>query len=96
MYKSLSMPEFDELVRKNDKLEILDVREKTEFESGHISNAKSLPLSEFPISLDKETTYYVICHSGGRSSRACEQLSTEGYDVVNVLGGMSAWRGEVK
>ncbi|WP_028273993.1 rhodanese-like domain-containing protein [Atopococcus tabaci] len=96
MFNSISMPEFDELYRKNKDIHIIDVREDDEFASGHIPGATSVPLSQFPTELDKDKSYYVICHSGGRSSLACQQLAQNGYDVTNVMGGMSAWRGETE
>ncbi|MEZ6066663.1 MAG: DUF2892 domain-containing protein [Planctomycetaceae bacterium] len=34
---------------------------------------------------------YVICKSGSRGSKACEQLAASGLDVVNVDGGTEAW-----
>jgi len=37
--------------------------------------------------------YYVICQIGGRSEQASLFLDQEGYQVVNVLGGTSAWPG---
>ncbi|WP_161878450.1 rhodanese-like domain-containing protein [Alkalibacterium sp. MB6] len=96
MFNSMSMPEFDEYYRKNDTINLIDVREVDEYESGHIPIAKNMPLSEFPVELDKEKTYYVICQSGGRSTTACQYLANNGYDVVNVMGGMSAWKGDTE
>jgi len=40
-------------------------------------------------------TLYVICHSGVRSKLAAKKLKKNGYDVINVRGGMSAWTGKV-
>ena len=34
---------------------------------------------------------YVICRSGGRSARATEWLNLNGFDAINVKGGMGAW-----
>lgn len=34
---------------------------------------------------------YVMCASGGRSSRAAAHLSEHGYDAVNVMGGITEW-----
>lgn len=98
MYQSVSMPEFDQLYRRNPDIKVLDVREDDEYQlTGHIPGAQSLPLSSFPEAvkgLPKNQSYYVICQSGGRSSLACSFLGEQGYNVTNVMGGMSAWRGE--
>lgn len=98
MFKSVGMPEFyQEAKRKN--LPIIDVREIDEYEAGHVPNAKNLPLSTLAENfetLDPEQPYYLICQAGGRSARAAEFLSAQGYDVTNVMGGTSAWPGELK
>lgn len=97
MFDSILIDEFYKKTKENS-LSILDVREMDEFDSGHIPTSFNIPLSvletEFE-KLEKSKEYYVICHLGGRSSRACQFLTREGYEVVNVLGGMSAWTGEL-
>ncbi|EOH99289.1 hypothetical protein UAW_00439 [Enterococcus haemoperoxidus ATCC BAA-382] len=79
------------------KPEVIDVREKTEFASGHISGAKNIPLSKIGsyVNKDKEPVY-VICQSGMRSRQAVKKLKAKGINAINVKGGMSAWRGEVR
>lgn len=97
MYNSIFIDEFYQKTNK-ESLSILDVREIDEYESGHIELSTNMPLSELVENvnhLDKQQEYYVICHSGGRSANACAFLSQEGYNVINVMGGMSAWRGDV-
>ena len=73
---------------------ILDVREDYEWEEGHIDGAQHLPLGDLParygeVPLDVDV--YVICRSGGRSARATEWLNLNGFDAINVKGGMGAW-----
>lgn len=41
--------------------------------------------------LDNEQLHYVICKSGMRSACACQFLAEQGYDVINVQGGMTAF-----
>ncbi|MGS4870221.1 rhodanese-like domain-containing protein [Streptococcus sp. Z556] len=41
--------------------------------------------------LDKDQLHYVICKAGMRSARACQFLAEQGYDVINVQGGMTAF-----
>lgn len=56
----------------------------------------SLPLSKFVSgyqALDKDKTYHIICQSGARSEQACFFPDDQGYKVVNVDGGTSAWPG---
>ena len=97
MYNTISNDEFYQKEKK-EKLAILDVREVDEFANGHIPEATNLPLSELGArfeELDKDQNYYVICHSCARSANASNFLSQQGYQVTNVLGGMSAWKGDI-
>ncbi|MGJ7437903.1 rhodanese-like domain-containing protein [Streptococcus equinus] len=81
---------------KSESCNIIDVREKVEFAMGHVPTAVNLPLSEFVSGyqvLDKDITYHIICQSGARSGQACLFLEGQGYNVVNIAGGTSAWPG---
>lgn len=73
---------------------ILDVREPDEWAAGHAPGAVHSPLADLPTSLGNVPhgeQVPVICRSGGRSSKAVEWLQREGFDAVNVDGGMRAW-----
>ncbi len=75
---------------------LLDVREDDEWAAGHAPDAVHVPMTELAARLDdvpEATPVYVICRSGGRSSRATQYLNANGWDAVNVAGGMSAWAG---
>ena len=78
--------------------QILDVRTAGEYQSGHIANALQanwLDPKEFKNRtqhLDKSKTVYIYCQSGGRSASAQTALLQEGYQVVNLEGGISNWR----
>ncbi len=80
------------------QLKIIDVRDPEEHAYGIIPHAYKIPLDTLPQKLtllDKNDTYYIVCASGSRSLVACSFLSSKGYNVVNVMGGMSAYRGEL-
>ncbi len=73
---------------------LLDVRNRDEFAAGHAPGAIVSPLDDLPTSLGNikiDDRVAVICRSGGRSSRAVAFLREQGYDAVNVEGGMKAW-----
>ena len=74
---------------------VIDVRESDEYELGHVPNAKHIPLGTVPNNMDlfrSDADVYVVCHSGGRSMRACEFLHDQGItNVVNVIGGTAGW-----
>ncbi|SHH81201.1 rhodanese-like domain-containing protein [Clostridium grantii] len=79
------------------KIDLIDIREPYEYNSGTLKTAKNIPMGtilnnpEKYLSKDKE--YYIMCHSGARSSRTCSSLIKEGYNVVNVSGGMGSYVG---
>lgn len=99
MYNSISANEMDQLYRKKANIKILDVREPNEYKAGHIPGAISMPLSSFSTQMNdlkRAQHYYVICHSGSRSSMACQHLGSSGFQTTNVIGGMSAWKGDLE
>lgn len=74
---------------------LIDVRESHEYRSGHAPGAKHISvqvierrLGEIP----KERPILVMCQSGMRSQRAAEILSRNGYQVMNVSGGIVNWQ----
>jgi len=80
------------------KCTVLDVRDPQEFETGHIKNAKNIPLSELSkrlAELEKQKSQSVItvCASGKRSATAVAMLSRAAFtQAVSLDGGMAAWR----
>ena len=90
--KEITFDEFYQLYQ-NDQLSLVDVREVDEYEALHLKDAHNLPLSQLADifdQLDKDQLHYVICKSGMRSARACQFLAEQGYEVINVQGGMMA------
>lgn len=91
--KEITFNDFYQLYQ-NEQLSLVDVREVEEFETLHLEGAQNLPLSQLTDiydQLDKDLLYYVICKSGIRSARACQFLAEQGYEVINVQGGMTAF-----
>ena len=91
--KEITFNDFYQLYQ-TESLSVLDVREVEEFEALHLEGARNFPLSQLSATyeqLDKDNLYYVICKSGMRSARACQFLAEQGYDVINVQGGMTAF-----
>lgn len=77
------------------KINLIDIRETYEYDSGHVPTAINVPmnsiLSETAKKLDKSKEYYIVCQSGGRSSRVCKELTSNGYKVINVIGGTGSY-----
>lgn len=96
--KEVTPKEVEKLVREDENIVVLDVREDEEIAQGMIENAKHIPLGELPYSideLDQKKHHVLICRSGNRSMKAATYLKEKGYDVSNMSGGMLAWEGEV-
>lgn len=75
---------------------LVDVREYPEYAAERVSGAKLIPLGEIEKrhhEIDHNHTVYVMCRSGNRSSQAQKKLQALGFkNVVNVVGGMNAWK----
>jgi rhodanese-related sulfurtransferase len=73
---------------------LLDVRTLEEYQEGHIREAELIPLDDLARKLSripKNLEVICICHSGSRSSLAAQHLSSLGYKVSNMRGGMARW-----
>jgi len=75
---------------------LIDVREKDEWQIAHIPQAKLVPLQTIPAyapNLPKDTEIIIHCKAGMRSAKACEYLTSLGFEnVTNVEGGMDAFQ----
>jgi len=84
--------------RDSDEMTILDVRQPNEYESGHISGSKLIPLPDLTErlhELDPKKPTVVYCAIGGRSRIAAQMLAGNGFDnVYNISGGFKTWKGE--
>jgi rhodanese-related sulfurtransferase len=80
-----------------DGVTLLDVREDDEWVAGHAPEALHIPMGEIPNRLEElpaDKDVYVVCRAGGRSARVTEYLNGNGWDAVNVDGGMQAWHAQ--
>lgn len=82
----------------HDNAIVLDVREANEFSSGHIADAKHIPVGQLannlkPLEKYKDQAIVVNCRSGARSASACGVLRKNGFTkVYNLKGGILAWQ----
>jgi len=74
---------------------LLDVREPSEWEAGHVDGAVLIPLAELPARMSEvpsDKTVLVICRSGNRSAQARDQLRAAGFSqTTSIDGGINAW-----
>jgi rhodanese-related sulfurtransferase len=96
--KGISVPEATLLINREDAL-VLDVRETSEWSTGHIANARHVALGQLAKHMSelekyKDKPVIVCCASGNRSSTACGTLKRAGFErVFSLSGGIGAWTG---
>ncbi len=93
--QTITANELNTILAKRDASTLLiDVREPFEFDEGHISGARNIPVGALQGAVEELKTFktvYVQCLSGGRSSRVCQALAPLQINAVNVDGGIGAW-----
>jgi rhodanese-related sulfurtransferase len=91
----LSVEDVREELAAHSTMEIIDVRRPQEFATGHVPQAKNIPLSELEKHIQElpgDRPVAVICASGYRSSIASSILKMHGFkSPINVVGGTKAW-----
>ena len=81
---------------------VLDVREQSEFDAGHIPEAVLLPVGTITeataaaVIPEKDSVVLVYCRSGNRSKTASQALVDLGYTNVFEFGGINTWSYEVE
>ena len=73
---------------------LIDVREKSEYDDVRIPGSVLIPLGDLPArlaELPRDSDVVLVCHGGGRSSRATAWLLDQGYSCRNITGGMVAY-----
>ena len=85
-------------LNRGEKLNMIDVREDSEYAAGHVPSAVHLGKgvierdveAKFP---DKATELVLYCGGGFRSALAADNLQKMGYtNVISMDGGMRGWR----
>ena len=73
---------------------MLDVREDFEWEAGHIEGSLHIPMMQLLERLGElpDGQTLVVCKVGSRSAQVTGYLAQQGYDVVNLAGGLWDWQ----
>lgn len=97
--KAITPAQATALINKENAV-IVDIRPKKEWATGHITNAKHIPLTEFDKRMDelskfKQRPVIVVCNLGQSSGTITRKLKAEGFEnAVRLSGGMSEWKGQ--
>lgn len=97
---TLEPKQFAEAVKADSNAVLLDVRTPGEYADGHLEGAGNLDFrnaaafDEGLMKLSKAPTYYVYCRSGRRSMAACKKMKADGFKVIDMTGGITAWKAD--
>jgi len=79
---------------------VIDVRKPTDFETGHIVNARNVDLDKIQrgdetIAKKKDKILLAVCDNGGLSGKAAGLLRKAGYpNAFSLRGGIVGWRAD--
>ena len=96
--RSITVQELHRIMNNNEQITLVDVREKEELVMASIKGSIHVPMMAIPHQLElfnKDVPIYLFCHSGVRSAQACLYLEQQGFDSVNIIGGIHAWSTEI-
>ena len=97
--RSVSAQQLVELVNRENAL-VLDVRDKKEYDAGHIVKAVNIPFSALNGRLDelskhRDRAIVIACKMGQHSGTAGVLLRKHGFqNVVRLNGGLAEWRNQ--
>jgi glyoxylase-like metal-dependent hydrolase (beta-lactamase superfamily II)/rhodanese-related sulfurtransferase len=87
---------FESIYRKDNSINVVDVRKESEYDSEHMEGALNLPLdfiNRLMDKVDKNEEYFVHCRSGYRSLIAASIFKSRGVrNLHNIFGGFVAMK----
>lgn len=95
-YTNIKPEEAKKRLDSENGIILLDVRTQEEYAQKHIPNSILIPVDVIEEEAkskitDKNSTIFVYCRSGSRSTAASEALVKMGYTKVYNLGGINDW-----
>jgi rhodanese-related sulfurtransferase len=79
---------------REDDVQLVDVREGSEWEAGRIGGARHVELGRVAAeaeSLDRERPVVFYCRVGSRSTMAADAFRRAGFEAYSMAGGILAW-----
>lgn len=90
----------EEMLQSGKGIQIIDVREKDEFNRKHILGARNIPYTQFKqlyMQIRKDQPIYLYDQYGFTAGRAAAKLKRQGYTQIFLLkGGLDRWTGKTK
>jgi rhodanese-related sulfurtransferase len=93
--KQVTANDMPEIVKRNPRAKLIDVREESEFAAGHIKGAEWIGRGILERDIEKKhpdrtEPLYLYCGGGFRSALSAENLQKMGYTNVHSVDG--GWR----
>lgn len=94
----ITAAEFLKRRSQGDSLTLLDVREDWEMSVASVQGVVHIPMAQVQarlVELDRNTEIVVLCRSGRRSLEVAKLLQLNGFQAINLAGGILAWSRDV-
>lgn len=94
-FQQLLPEEARQIINSNSDIIIIDIRQKKDYDNGHIRDAFAIPYKELKSSLDEldtSYTYLIYCNNGKDSMKASKLMAESGFSrVFTIVGGYKKW-----
>lgn len=88
--------ELDGMIKRKERITVVDVRRAEDYRAGHIPGAISLPQGRWHtlagLSKDRTTVLYCYSQNCKLGVAAAVELASAGYPVIEMEGGFEGWR----
>ena len=84
----------EELQEDTREKQIIDIRDRADFEKETYPGAVNIYWEEFEEHMDeicKDCPVYLICYTGQKSDEIAEELTEQGYEIYSIKNGYRAW-----
>lgn len=98
--EEITASELQDKITAGDDLHIIDVRDESEWQAGHLSGAHHMSRGKLEFIIenifpDGATPLVLYCGGGSRSALAAQSLQTLGYqNVLSLKGGFRGWNAD--
>lgn len=95
--ETISAKDVEKFIGHNDVL-IVDLRLYYDYRKGHIPSAVNIPfeqLDQHRVIFNKYRQIVLYCERGNISLLAARKLSSQGYSIINICGGIHSYRGKL-
>nr|WP_295265881.1 ATP-binding protein [uncultured Blautia sp.] len=84
----------EELEQDSREKQVIDIRDKADFEKETYPGAVNIYWEEFEEHMDeirRDCPVYLLCYTGQKSEEIAEELTEQGYEIYSVKNGYRAW-----